>query len=290
MAQLHRLLVSSHEQAATGVFLLRLSGGLAALPGQFVMVSVLPDAIPLSHRERPGEGFKPAAASAGCDPLLRRPLSVHDCRPAELDLLYRVAGRGTALLAGKKPGDTVDVLGPLGREFPLPAGRQAVLVGGGIGVAPLFYLAKSLLAAGREVTCLLGAKEQAGLYREQELAALGAEVRVATDDGSAGLRGPVTGLLREALSRNRGPVYACGPEPMLQATAALCREAGRECFVSLEARMACGVGACLGCVVPVRRAGRDETARACVEGPVFSAEEVYGCATRPDSENRPART
>lgn len=271
MAQLHRLSVRSHEQVAPGVFLLRLAGSLTALPGQFVMVSVAAE-----------QGCAPPAASpASCDPLLRRPLSVHDCRPGELALLYRVAGRGTALLAGRKPGDKVELLGPLGREFPLPAGRRAVLVAGGIGVAPLFYLAKSLLAAGREVTCLLGAKEQAGLYREQELAALGAEVRLATDDGSAGCRGPVTGLLCRELKAGRDPVYACGPDPMLQAVAQLCREAGRECYVSLEARMACGVGACLGCAVPVFQHGQEAYRRVCVEGPVFSAREVYRYAAGP---------
>ncbi|MBT9171714.1 MAG: Dihydroorotate dehydrogenase B (NAD(+)), electron transfer subunit [Syntrophomonadaceae bacterium] len=277
MTQLQRLSVRSHEQVAPGVFLLCLSGGLTALPGQFVMVSVLPDSVPLSLRERPGEGFEPATALPACDPLLRRPLSVHDCRPGELVLLYRVAGRGTVLLAGRKPGDSVDVLGPLGQGFPLSASRQAILVAGGIGVAPLFYLARTLLEAGREVLFLFGAGEQAGLYRRRELALSGAEVRLATDDGSAGFHGPVTGLLREALGRNQGAVFACGPEPMLQAVAELCRAAERECIVSLEARMACGVGACLGCVVPVRRHGLAVYRRTCTEGPVFRAEEVYSC-------------
>jgi dihydroorotate dehydrogenase electron transfer subunit len=281
MKQLHRLLVKSHEQVAPGVFLLRLAGSLTALPGQFVMVSVLPDSIQLSLRERLGEGVKPVAEPTSCDPLLRRPLSVHDCRPGELALLYRVAGRGTALLAGRKPGDNVEVLGPLGREFPLLSGRRTVLVAGGIGVAPLAYLARTLLEAGREVLFLFGAKEQQGLYRKEELTLLGAEVRLATDDGSAGCHGPVTGLLRRELKAGPDPVYACGPDPMLQAVAQLCREAGRECYVSLEARMACGVGACLGCVVPVFQHGQEAYRRVCVEGPVFSAREVYRYAAGP---------
>jgi len=271
MAKLQRLLVSSHEQAEPGIFLLRLSGSLEALPGQFVMVSVLPSPA----------GTPPGMTATGCDPLLRRPLSVHDCRPGALDLLYRVAGRGTALLAGKKPGESVDVLGPLGRAFPLAGGRQAILVAGGIGVAPLYYLARRLLEVGCEVLVLLGAREQAGLYRKQALARLGAEVLTATDDGSAGFHGPVTGLLRQALCRNQGAVYACGPAPMLRAAAALCLEAGRECHVSLEARMACGVGACLGCVVPVRQHALAVHVRTCVEGPVFRAEEVFFDAAGP---------
>lgn len=266
MLQQHCLAITSHEQVAQGVFRLRLAGNLSALPGQFVQVAVSCNA------SLSASGTLPPS----CDPLLRRPLSVQDCRPGELALLYRVAGRGTAQLAGRKPGGSVDVLGPLGRGFPLPAGRQAILVAGGIGAAPLFYLARTLHAEGKDVFFLFGARDQEGLYLAGELASVTAKLQLATEDGSAGYHGLVTDLLPPEQSYPAAPVFACGPTAMLRTVATLCREARRECFVSLESRMACGVGACLGCVVETSRGGQREYARVCVEGPVFRGEEVFG--------------
>jgi dihydroorotate dehydrogenase electron transfer subunit len=229
----------------------------AAVPGQFLHVKVAP----------------------GLDPLLRRPLSVHavDRRTGEVALLYRLAGRGTELLARKKKGDSLDVLGPLGRGFALPGpGRRAAVVAGGIGVAPLFFLLQRLAGAGNPADVLLGARSSKMLILEKEIRALGFFVRTATDDGSAGYRGAVTDLLAELLAQGGTEmVYACGPVAMLAATARLLEKHGVKGQVSLEERMGCGVGACFSCACRVREGdGRESYRRVCCEGPVFWAGEV----------------
>lgn len=229
----------------------------AAVPGQFLHVKVAP----------------------GLDPLLRRPLSVHavNRRTGEVALLYRLAGRGTELLARKKKGDSLDVLGPLGRGFTLPGpGRHAAVVAGGAGIAPLFFLLQRLFEAGNPAEVLLGARNSKMLLLEKEIRTLGFFVRVATDDGSAGYRGAVTELLAELLAQGGTEmVYACGPVTMLAATARLLEEHSVDGQVSLEERMGCGVGACFSCACRVREGdGRKSYRRVCFEGPVFLAGEV----------------
>jgi dihydroorotate dehydrogenase electron transfer subunit len=226
----------------------------ACAPGQFVMLS--PGAIPAAPR---------------FDPLLPRPMAVFRREGPALEVLYKITGRGTALLAAARPGDAVRVVGPLGRGFPLPApGERAVLVGGGTGIASLFDLAARAREAG-PVSVLLGARSAADLMAVAEFEALGAPLRVATEDGSAGRRGLVTELLEEALGEGPARVYACGPTPMMRRAAELAARAGRPCFASLENRMACGFGVCLGCAVP--RAG-EGYALVCRDGPVFGADEL----------------
>lgn len=225
----------------------------AATPGQFVMV-------------RAGDTL---------DPLLRRPLSIHRVSGAdELAVLFKVVGKGTRLLAAAKPGSTLDVIGPLGRGFvPAPEGPHC-LIGGGMGIAPLYFLAQHLLEArgshaGPPV--LLGAQTQAELLLlAQEFTGLGYPVLTATDDGSLGHPGFVTDLLDTLLPEVR-QVYVCGPLPMMRTVAAKCHQAGVACQVSLETHMACGLGACLGCTVPARDGGYHHV---CKDGPVFPAEEV----------------
>ena len=235
------------------------------LPGQFVMI-------------RP---------SRGSDPLLARPLSVFGFRLHDdhgvLEILCRVAGRVTAILANLKPGEELAILGPIGRGFTLPVGiSQVIFVAGGVGVAPLAYLLHSdLLAskAGREIRkdFYLGARSAgllAGVERLRDFCELG----ICTDDGSQGYHGPVTAMLHREIHRfnpEKTIIYACGPTPMIRALRSLLREHPIPCQVSLEERMACGLGACLGCAVAIRGPGGNrEYRRVCHDGPVFDLREV----------------
>ncbi|MEW6490553.1 MAG: dihydroorotate dehydrogenase electron transfer subunit [Thermodesulfobacteriota bacterium] len=224
-----------------------------SVPGQFVMVKV----------------------SDGLDPLLRRPLSIHRVAASEageFEVLFRVVGAGTRRLARVHVGERVDVLAPLGRGFRLEAGRP-LLVAGGIGVAPLLYLADAFLARGVRPKLLLGGRADRDVLCHDDFACLAVPYALATEDGSLGEPGLVTRLLEKELEEGPGGVgvYACGPSPMLAAVARLCGAAAVPCQVSLEAHMACGVGACLGCVVP----GTGQPyLRVCKEGPVFDAGEI----------------
>jgi dihydroorotate dehydrogenase electron transfer subunit len=249
--------VLENEAAGGAGLRLRLDVGGAfppAEPGQFVMLS--PGALPAATR---------------FDPLLPRPMAVFRLGGGVLDVLYKVTGRGTALLAAARPGERVRVVGPLGRGFPLPApGERALLVGGGTGIASLFDLAARARAASR-VAAILAAKSARELLGVDDFRALGVEVRVATEDGSAGRRGLATELLADALREGPARVYACGPTGMMRRAAELAAAAGRRCVASLENRMACGFGVCLGCAVPRAREGY---ALVCREGPVFEAEAL----------------
>jgi dihydroorotate dehydrogenase electron transfer subunit len=226
-----------------------------AQPGQFVMVRV---------RE-------------GVEPLLRRPFSIHryDEKSSEFEILFRVVGTGTELLTRVRVGDRVDILAPLGRGFG-PGRATPLLVGGGIGVAPLLFLAERYLDEGLRPKLLLGGREDRDILCHDDFGCLAIPCALATEDGSLGETGLVTALLqreiesadeREALS-----VHACGPIPMLAAVARLCAGFGVLCEVSLEAHMACGVGACLGCVVQDVDA---ENVRVCKEGPVFESTSLW---------------
>jgi dihydroorotate dehydrogenase electron transfer subunit len=229
----------------------------------------------------PGQFYMLAAAErwgGGTDerPFLPRAFSVARWHADErtLDFVFEDVGPGTARLAELRPGVGIWVLGPLGRGFAHPReGRRAILVGGGIGIAPL--------AIWRDV---LGAGALAVLGFRDEPHARGAELipgaRLATDDGSVGHRGPVTELLAAEIEPRAGgtvaggagsEVYACGPPPMLEAVRALCEELGVPAQLALEAGMACGFGACFGCAVPTRRRGY---VRLCVDGPVLDAAEL----------------
>lgn len=214
----------------------------------------------------------------GADPMLPRPLSILGDDPAggTLRFLLKVVGEGTRRLFDLEPGQRVTGLGPLGRPFPregAAASRPVALVGGGVGVPPLVYLAEAFAREGRALTFLQGARTKEDLVCLDELRALGVAPAVTTEDGSAGQKGLVTAPLAEALERGAAAVYACGPEGMLKAIAGMC--AGKvPSHLSLEARMGCGYGVCLGCVVPVLRDGARVYERVCQEGPVFDGEVV----------------
>ncbi|MDQ7793618.1 MAG: dihydroorotate dehydrogenase electron transfer subunit [bacterium] len=219
----------------------------------------------IAGRAGPGQ-FVHLRVGEGPHPLLRRPLSVAGRRGEALTLLYRVVGEGTALLATRRPGERLDLLGPLGRGFTFIDGREPLLVAGGAGVAPLLFLAAEARAAGRKPLVLLGVATAAEVVGEDELAALGIPLEVSTDDGSRGRRGPVTDLLAGRLEGKA--IYACGPAAMVRRLKELAP--GVPGQVSLEAAMACGVGACRGCAC--RTAGGYRMV--CADGPVFDLGEV----------------
>jgi len=220
------------------------------------------------------------------DPLLRRPMSVSEVvpdekgRPGGIRILLKVVGKGTELLAALSSGDSIQVLGPLGKPFqvsPPPAGKdRALMAAGGIGVAPFPFLAKELRKAGWRPVLLFGARGEHDLVNREWFEGQGVEVRTATEDGSHGVRGLVTDLLQKALApgSDAGMVYACGPRPMLQSVSALVNSSKVPCQLSLESAMGCGFGVCLGCVVKVRRGDGFDYVRVCTEGPILMATEV----------------
>lgn len=250
---LERVAVLANERLAAGVGLVTLDAPLTAArvePGQFVHLRI----------------------ARGADFILRRPFSVYRAPEGRIELLYQVLGRGTRALAAAERGAEMDLIGPLGRGWRIPDGAaHALVVSGGLGAAPMGMLVEALARRGIAVTVAQGAPTAERLVARALFEEHARRVETATDDGSAGQRGLVTALAERLIADDRPDVvYACGPEAMERAVAALAGAAGVPCQVSLERLMACGVGACLSCVVSTTR-GR---LRACVDGPVFDAEEV----------------
>ena len=228
----------------------------------------------IAAHAKPGQFVMVACTDGYYDPLLRRPFSIHQATAdGTVQLLYKVVGRGTQLLSSVLPGQKLSLVGPLGRGFHLQKDTPTCLVGGGIGIAPLLFLASRLLTVDPEarVVALLGAATArevdilAEAFRHQ-----GCEVRLATDDGSLGHHGFVSELVAAYLPL-KAKFYVCGPEAMMAAVARQCLAADCACEVSLESHMACGLGACLGCTIH----GADGAYRhVCKHGPVMAAQEV----------------
>ena len=196
--------------------------------------------------------------------FLRRPISVYDSEPGCLTILYKVVGKGTEQMAAMKPGETLDVLTGLGNGYDLSkSGEAPVLLGGGVGVPPLYLLAKKLIAEGKKPQAVLGFNTAAEVFGEAEFKALGCGVTVTTADGSYGVKGFVTDALPEEYSY----FYTCGPEPMLRAVYRATKTSGQ---LSFEERMGCGFGACMGCSCKTITGYK----RICREGPVLEKEEV----------------
>ncbi len=267
----HRAAVLSNERATDVLYVMQLQvepssgeqggeGGLASslAPGQFVHMSV------------------PTLQSH----ILRRPFSVYATDPASgrIEVLYQVVGEGTAEMARWKPGQQTTMIGPIGHGWTVPEGvSRALLVGGGVGAAPLFMLCEQLVARGVHVDVVLGAATKDALVcRSRYEAACGCAPTCSTDDGTFGREGFCTPLVEEAIANSieEGRPYdygaVCGPEPLMRIASRAMTAAGIRCQVSMERRMACGVGACLSCVVDTVSGKR----RACVDGPVFDATEV----------------
>ncbi len=238
----------------------------SAVPGQFVHVRV------------------PALEASA----LRRPFSIFNAQDGKLELLYKTVGRGTAAMNSIAVGDEVEVMGPLGHGFPEKCSGSALLVGGGYGVAPLFFLARRLLCSATgsggadqrsqapEISLFVGGRTKADLLaldRFEELG--GVDIHLATNDGSAGVKGLVTDPLDDELAKLREKggsfeLFACGPDPMLKAVALRATGTRSKGWISMDRHMVCGVGACYACIQKTVRGN----SRCCVEGPVFAAEDL----------------
>ena len=248
--------------------------------GAYSALTVVAPGIP--ELTRPGHFLAVQVGGPESAMLLRRAFAIHEVRPRgpygpTVGVVFAVHGRGTAWLADRRPHDPLDVVGPLGRPFPLP--RQpvtATLVGGGYGSAPLLPLATALLERGCRVDVVLGAASADRLFGTLEAKRMSRSMTVTTDDGSAGERGRVSDVLPALLERTRSDVvYACGPMGMLRAVADQAAAAGIPAQVAVEESMACGIGVCMTCVLPVvGDDGQTRMVRSCVEGPVFRGDRV----------------
>lgn len=197
--------------------------------------------------------------------FLRRPISVCDVEDDKLTLIYKVVGKGTEAMRDMKSGETLDVLTGLGNGYDLSvSGEKPLLLGGGVGVPPLYNLAKKLIAEGKEVTVILGFNSKGDVFYENEFAALGAKVFVTTADGSYGIKGFVTDAVKDL---DYTYFYTCGPEPMLKAVYKTLTTSGQ---FSFEERMGCGFGACMGCSCKTITGNK----RICKEGPVLIKEDI----------------
>jgi dihydroorotate dehydrogenase electron transfer subunit len=210
------------------------------------------------------------------DPILPRAFSILWAEEEKAEFLIHRVGRGSGLLSSVRPGDSIAVLGPLGTSFPSPReGLQDVLVAGGCGIAPLYFIARRALCAGQQagLELLLGARSESELVFHEALRSRGLSVFTSTEDGSHGHPGLVTELLEQRLSQQAAArILTCGPKAMLLAVREIARRHSLPCYISVEAGMACGLGACLGCAIESRH---DSYRYVCQDGPVFEAEEVW---------------
>jgi dihydroorotate dehydrogenase electron transfer subunit len=251
--------VLGQREVAAGIFLLDLESpelAMKSLPGQFVHL-------------RTAEGW---------DPFWRRPFSIHRISEDKrsVRILYRRIGKGTSRMAAFKTGDFVNLLGPLGRPFEIGGTfSTAMIVSGGLGIAPVFFLVDRLADAGKKSVLLWGVRHSGDLFGLDELKERGVEIRLASEDGSAGFHGRATDLLSDfipAISSLENPKgFACGPTPMLKAMQETAARTGFGWQASLEERMACGAGVCQGCAVRIRGG---ESRMVCSDGPVFNLKEL----------------
>jgi dihydroorotate dehydrogenase electron transfer subunit len=241
---------------------------------------VAPD---IADQAKPGQ-FVEIAAPEGRDILLRRPFSIHQASrrggwAGTLEIVLDSVGPGTQWLSDVKTHDVLDVIGPLGRAFSIADELDpCLLVGGGYGAAPLFFLAEELRVREKVVHMVLGARDHERVFKPIEGKRMAEAVVITTEDGSMGERGRVTDVLPTMLARTGAKVvYACGPNPMLRAVAEYCLSRGVPCQVAVEEKMACGIGVCWTCVVPVIALdGRGWwNVRACLEGPVFNGARIW---------------
>ena len=234
----------------------------------------------LAKSSKPGQFVMVKVSEKTTDPLLRIPLGVHEIGRKRISLLYKVVGTATEILSSRRDGTEVDILGPLGNGFDTRISRgadgPALLLGGGHGAAPLYALAKELLLKKKKVEVFLGAGTAAHIVCASQLKKRGARVHLATEDGTRGFKGYVTDLFRERLAKakrtdpDRCSLYACGPRPMLACLYSIINGKISRAQVSLDAYMACGIGACLGCAVRTRAGYK----MVCKDGPVFDIDEI----------------
>jgi len=260
--------ILSRKEVVPNIYLMRLKApeiAQDALPGQFIHIKCSKDNYP----------------------LLRRPFSIHriDKEKGEIFILFQVVGEGTKLLAQRVVGDDLDIMGPIGNGFNIyPESKKIMIVGGGIGVAPLLALCEESIWQGKEVRVLIGALKKELVIGEESVRNLGAKVDVATDDGSYKHKGLVTDLLEGSIREGwlADQIFACGPKSMLKKIVEISLDIHIDCQVSLEERMGCGIGACLGCVCKIKAKEKNNNQnqikyiykRVCVDGPIFEGSEV----------------
>ena len=227
----------------------------------------------IAKRAEPGQ-FVNIRVSDGLVPLLRRPISIHGVKAQKVKVVYEVIGKGTQILSTRKPGEFLDIIGPLGNGFSYrhlikPKAGKYVLIAGGLGVAPLVFLAEKLKLS--KPLVLIGARTKKDILCAQEFKALGCELKLATLDGSIGLKGKITDLFKIILGQIQpAQVFSCGPQAMLKVVSEIVKEKKIKAQLSLEEHMACGIGACLGCVVATKAGYKT----VCQDGPVFLSEEL----------------
>ena len=234
--------ITSNEKIARDIFKMTLAGDTSAItaPGQFVNIKL--------------DGF-----------FLRRPISVCDCVGENLTLIYKTVGRGTEQMSRMKNGDELDLLTGLGNGYNTrTSGGSPLLVGGGVGVPPMYMLCRKLISEGKNVTVVLGFNSKDDVFYENEFRALGADVHIATADGTYGTKGFVTDVIKDLQYTF---FYTCGPEPMFRAMHKIMKTPGQYSF---EERMGCGFGACMGCSCKTLTGNK----RICKEGPVMESEEI----------------
>ena len=234
--------ITSNEKIARDIFKMTLAGDTSAItaPGQFVNIKL--------------DGF-----------FLRRPISVCDCVGENLTLIYKTVGRGTEQMSRMENGDELDLLTGLGNGYNTrTSGDSPLLVGGGVGVPPMYMLCKKLISEGKNVTVVLGFNSKDDVFYEDEFRALGADVHIATADGTYGTKGFVTDVIKDMQYTF---FYTCGPEPMFRAMHKIMKTPGQYSF---EERMGCGFGACMGCSCKTLTGNK----RICKEGPVMESEEI----------------
>ncbi len=227
----------------------------------------------IAKNAQPGQ-FVNIKVSDGLEPLLRRPISIHKVKGNKISILYEVVGAGTKILSQKKPGEFLDIIGPLGNGFDYKRvvktkkGKN-ILVAGGMGLAPLVFLAEKIESS--KPLVLIGAKTKEQILCAQEFKNLDCTVKIATDDGSLGFKGKVTDLLKNVLEQTQPQdLFCCGPHLMLKAISEIAHENKINAQLSLEEHMACGIGACLGCAVSTKAGYKS----VCKDGPVFCAKEL----------------
>ncbi len=210
--------------------------------------------------------------NCGDSTFLRRPISICDAENGEVRFIFEVKGEGTKELAKKETGDFIDIFGPLGHGFEIPDNiKNPVIIGGGIGVFPLYKLAKEL----KNANVFLGFRNADRVVMEKEFENVSDMVIVGTDDGSYGYNGYIAAAMEQYLNNNEcDMIYSCGPMPMLKAVKKIAEERGIKCQISLEQRMGCGIGACLVCSCETNNEGSEKYAKVCTNGPVFYSEEV----------------
>lgn len=234
--------ITSNEKIARDIFKMTLAGDTSAItaPGQFVNIKL--------------DGF-----------FLRRPISVCDCVGENLTLIYKTVGNGTERISRMAAGDELDLLTGLGNGYNTKkSGGSPLLVGGGVGVPPMYMLCRKLISEGKNVTVVLGFNSKDDVFYEDEFRALGADVHIATADGTYGIKGFVTDVIKDLQYTF---FYTCGPEPMFRAMHKMMKTPGQYSF---EERMGCGFGACMGCSCKTLTGNK----RICKEGPVMESEEI----------------